>query len=67
VTSRRDCSACTETIPLWKLEEGWDAAIGSAGDTELTAVAVWELRCTQHDKFSGLGVGRRHGEEAAHG
>lgn len=67
VTSRRDCSACKGTIPLWKPQEGRDAAIGSARDAELTAVAVWELRCTQHDKFSGLRVGRRHREEAAHG
>lgn len=67
MTDRRDRSACKETIPLGKAEGGRDAAVGSAGDAELTAVAVWELRCTQHDKLSGLGVGRQHGEEAAHG
>lgn len=67
VSRRGDCSVCKGMIPLWKLEEGGDAAVGSAGDAELTAVPAWELRRTRHDKFSGLGVGGRHGEEAARG
>lgn len=67
VTGRRDCSVRKGTTPLWKPEEGRDAAVSSARDVELRAVAVWELRCTQHDKFAGLGVGRRHEEAAAHG